>query len=277
MDRTDLLVDADWVTAHADDPNVVLVEVMDQNGARDRGRIAGAVRIEWTTELQDPVCRDFLDQAAFEKLLSAKGIGNDHTVVLYSGNHNWWAASLYWYLKVYGHNDVRLLDGGRAKWELDSRPLVEEEPVRQATSYVAAPRDLTTRATRDDVLSAIGTRNLLDVRSVPEYTGELVAPAGVPQDPSLKRGHVPSARNIPWEKATNQDETFLPNDELAKVYADVDFDRETIVYCRMGWRSSHTWFVLHELLGRRGIANYDGAWVEYGALVAAPIAKGNEA
>jgi thiosulfate/3-mercaptopyruvate sulfurtransferase len=279
MSRTDVLVDADWVEAHLDDPKVVLVEVDEDTTAYDKGHITGAVRIDWRGDLQDPVRRDFVNKAQFEALLSGKGIGNDDTVVLYGGNNNWFAAYAYWYFKLYGHSDVRLLDGGRKRWELDSRLLVLDVPDRAATTYTAKEQDRSIRAFRDDALAAIGTLNLIDVRSPDEYAGRLLAPAHLPQEQSQRGGHVPTSVNVPWSKAANDDGTFRSDDELRTLYGDagVDFDKDTIALCRIGERSSHTWFVLHELLGQPNVRNYDGSWTEYGSLVGVPVQLGDEA
>ncbi|MFZ5852439.1 MAG: sulfurtransferase [Actinomycetota bacterium] len=276
MSRSTVLVDADWVEAHLDDPSVVLVEVDEDTSAYDKGHIRGAVKIDWKQDLQDPVRRDFVDRAGFERLLSARGIGNDHTVVLYGGNNNWFAAYAYWYFKLYGHRDVRLLDGGRKRWELDGRELVTEVPRRPATTYTAQEPDTSIRAFRDEVVAAIGTQNLVDVRSPDEYTGRLLAPAHLPQESAQRAGHVPTAKNIPWSKAANDDGTFRSDDELRRLYesAGVDFGRDTIAYCRIGERSAHTWFVLHELLDQPRVKNYDGSWTEYGSLVGVPIEVG---
>ncbi|MFI0741944.1 sulfurtransferase [Streptomyces sp. NPDC021100] len=278
MSRNDVLVDADWVQARIDagDAKTVIVEVDEDTSAYDKNHIKSAIRIDWRTDLQDPVRRDFVDQAGFEELLSAKGIANDDTVVLYGGNNNWFAAYAYWYFKLYGHRDVRLLDGGRKKWELDSRDLVAEVPRRPRTEYKAKPQDASIRAFRDDVLAAIGSLNLVDVRSPDEFSGKLLAPAHLPQEQSQRPGHVPSARNVPWSKAANDDGTFKSDDELRAVYegAGVDLSKDTIAYCRIGERSAHTWFVLHELLGQSNVRNYDGSWTEYGSLVGVPIELG---
>ncbi|HVU74154.1 MAG TPA: sulfurtransferase [Mycobacteriales bacterium] len=275
MSRADNLVDAAWVEAHLDDPKVVLVEVDEDVSAYDKGHIRGAVRLDWKTELQDPVKRDFVDKRSFEQLLSKKGIANDDTVVLYGGNNNWFAAYAYWYFKLYGHADIKLLDGGRKKWELDSRELTDEVRPRPATEYVAKDQDLSIRAFRDEVVAAIGTKNLVDVRSPDEFTGKLLAPAHLPQEQSQRAGHVPTAINVPWSKAANEDGTFKSDDKLRELYAAAGLKDgvETIAYCRIGERSSHTWFVLQELLGHTGVKNYDGSWTEYGSLVGVPIEK----
>ncbi|WP_406200427.1 sulfurtransferase [Kitasatospora sp. NBC_01560] len=277
MSRSDVLVDADWVQARLDDPKVVIVEVDEDTTAYEKNHIRNAVRIDWKTDLQDPVRRDFIDQAGFEALLSAKGIANDDTVVLYGGNNNWFASYAYWYFKLYGHGDVRLLDGGRKKWELDSRDLVAEVPARAATEYKAQAADSSIRAFRDDVVAAIGNLNLVDVRSPDEFSGKLLAPAHLPQEQSQRPGHVPSARNIPWAKNANDDGTFKSDDALKALYEaeGIDLAKDTIAYCRIGERSALTWFVLHELLGQENVKNYDGSWTEYGSLVGVPIELGN--
>jgi thiosulfate/3-mercaptopyruvate sulfurtransferase len=278
MSREQVLVSAAWVEQHLDDPGIVLVEVDEDTTAYDKGHIRGAVKLDWKADLQDPVRRDFVDRAGFERLLSERGIGNDDTVVLYGGNNNWFAAYAYWYFKLYGHRDVRLLDGGRKRWELDSRELTDEAVTREPATYTAQPADTSIRAFRDEVVAAIGTKNLVDVRSPDEYAGRLLAPAHLPQEAALRGGHVPTAANVPWSKAANDDGTFKSDAELAQLYADagVDEAEETIAYCRIGERSAHTWFVLHELLGRPSVKNYDGSWTEYGSLVGVPIALGDE-
>jgi thiosulfate/3-mercaptopyruvate sulfurtransferase len=277
MSRTDVLVDADWVESHLSDPGVVLVEVDEDTSAYDKGHIRNAIKIDWKADLQDPVRRDFVDRAGFEALLSERGISNDDTVILYGGNNNWFAAYAYWYFKLYGHQNVKLLDGGRKKWELTSRELVTEVPARAKTSYVASGPDASLRAFRDEVVSAIGNRNLVDVRSPDEFAGRLLAPAHLPQESAQRAGHIPTAKNVPWSKAANEDGTFKSDDDLRKLYADeagVDLGKDTIAYCRIGERSAHTWFALHELLGLQNVKNYDGSWTEYGSLVGVPIELG---
>ncbi len=278
MSRSDVLVDADWVEAHRDDPGVVLVEVDEDTSAYDKGHIRGAVKIDWKKDLQDPVRRDFVDRAGFAKLLSERGISNDDTVILYGGNNNWFAAYAYWYFKLYGHQKVKLLDGGRKKWELESRELVTDVPQRPATAYQPQDQDSDIRAFRDEVVAAIGTKNLVDVRSPDEFAGRLLAPAHLPQEQAQRGGHVPTAKNVPWSKAAEDDGTFKSDDALRTLYgeAGVDFGTDTIAYCRIGERSAHTWFVLHELLGQPNVKNYDGSWTEYGSLVGVPIAVGDE-
>ena len=278
MARSDVLVSTEWAENNLDTAGVVFVEVDENTSAYDdEGHIPGAVKLDWRDDLQDSVKRDFVDQQQFSKLLSDKGISNDDTVVLYGGNNNWFAAYAYWYFKLYGHNDVKLLDGGRKRWELDDRPLVKDATVRPATTYVAQPIDNSIRAFRDEVIAAINTKNLVDVRSPDEFSGKILAPAHLPQEQSQRPGHVPSAINVPWSRAANDDGTFKSDEELAKIYADagLDGEKETIAYCRIGERSSHTWFVLQELLGHRNVKNYDGSWTEYGSLVGAPIELGN--
>lgn len=277
MARSDVLVSAQWAQDNLSAPNTVFVEVDEDTSAYDVGHIEGAVKLDWKTDLQDAVKRDFVDQQQFSKLLSDKGISNDDTVVLYGGNNNWFAAYAYWYFKLYGHQDVKLLDGGRKKWELDDRPLSTDTVSRPATSYQAAAPDNTIRAFRDEVIAAIGTKNLVDVRSPDEFSGKILAPAHLPQEQSQRPGHVPGAINVPWSKAAAEDGTFKSDEELAKLYADAGLDgqKETIAYCRIGERSSHTWFVLQEILGHQNVKNYDGSWTEYGSLVGAPIELGS--
>jgi thiosulfate/3-mercaptopyruvate sulfurtransferase len=278
MSRESALVNAEWVESHLDDPHVVLVEVDEDTSSYDKGHIRGAVKLDWTTDLQDQVRRDFVSRQKFEQLLSEKGIGNDDTVVLYGGNNNWFAAYAYWYFKLYGHENVKLLDGGRKKWELDSRELTDDATHRESTSYQAKPQDKSIRAFRDEVVAAIGSQNLIDVRSPDEFAGRLLAPAHLPQEQAQRAGHIPTAGNVPWSKAANDDGTFKSDDELRRLYRDAGLDesKDTIAYCRIGERSSHTWFVLHELLGLENVKNYDGSWTEYGSLVGVPIALGDE-
>ncbi|MEO6501913.1 MAG: sulfurtransferase [Jatrophihabitantaceae bacterium] len=276
MSRSEVLVSADWVEQNLNTPGVVIVEVDEDTAAYDTGHITGAVKLDWKTELQDHVVRDAVSKQDFEKLLSAKGISNDDTVVLYGGNNNWFAAYAYWYFKLYGHDAVKLLDGGRKKWELEGRELSKDEVSRPATEYRAQDQDLSIRAFRDETIAAIGAKNLVDVRSPDEFSGKLLAPAHLPQEQSQRGGHIPTALNVPWSKAANEDGTFKSDDELAKLYeeAGLDTGKDTIAYCRIGERSSHTWFVLHELLGHSNVKNYDGSWTEYGSLVGVPIEKG---
>jgi thiosulfate/3-mercaptopyruvate sulfurtransferase len=273
-----VLVTTEWALSHLDDAKVVFIEVDEDTSIYETNHIRNAIRLDWKNDLQDKVRRDFVNAEQFAQLLSDRGIKNDDTVVLYGGNNNWFAAYAYWYFKLYGHQDVRLLDGGRKKWELDGLELVAEVPFREASKYVAKAQDLSLRAFRDEVVSAIGAKNLVDVRSPDEYAGRLKAPAHLPQEGGQIAGHVPTAINIPWSKAANEDGTFKSADELKKLYADAgfDFNKETIAYCRIGERSAHSWFVLHELLGLAKVKNYDGSWTEYGSLVGVPVAVGDE-
>ena len=244
MTRSDVLVSTDWAQNNLDTPHIVFVEVDEDTSAYETGHIPGAVKLDWRTDLQDPIVRDFVDAQQFSKLLSERGISRDDTVVLYGGNNNWFAAYAYWYFKLYGHKSVTLLDGGRKKWELDGRPLSTDSVSRQATSYRADAPDNSIRAFRDEVIVAIGVKNLVDVR---------------------------------WSRAANEDGTFKTDEELSALYAaaGLDGEKETIAYCRIGERSSHTWFVLSELLGHENVKNYDGSWTEYGSLVGAPIELGS--
>ncbi|MFI5493204.1 sulfurtransferase [Actinoplanes sp. NPDC051859] len=278
MSRDTALVSADWAEKNLDAPGVVFVEVDEDTFAYDGGHIPGAIKLDWKKDLQDPVRRDFVDADQFSALLSERGIANDDTVILYGGNNNWFAAYAYWYFKLYGHGDVKLLDGGRKKWELDARPYTKDLPQRAATQYRASAPDLTIRAFRDEVVQAIGVKNLVDVRSPDEFAGRLLAPAHLPQEQSQRAGHIPTAINVPWSKAANEDGTFKSDAELAKIYGEAGLDggKDTIAYCRIGERSSHTWFVLRELLGHDNVKNYDGSWTEYGSLIGVPIALGDE-
>ena len=275
MSRDTALVSADWAEKNLETPGVVFVEVDEDTTAYDGGHIPGAVKLDWKTDLQDPVVRDFVNKDQFEKLLSEKGIGNDDTVILYGGNNNWFAAYAYWYFKLFGHDRVKLLDGGRKKWELDGRELSKDTVSRPATAYTVKDQDTSIRAFRDEVIAAIGKKNLIDVRSPDEFVGRLLAPAHLPQEQAQRAGHIPTALNIPWSKAANEDGTFKSDDDLRKLYADAGLDesKDTIAYCRIGERSSHTWFALHELLGYPDVKNYDGSWTEYGSLVGVPVEK----
>jgi thiosulfate/3-mercaptopyruvate sulfurtransferase len=278
MSRDTALVSADWAEKNLEAPGVVFVEVDEDTTAYDGGHIPGAIKIDWKQDLQDPVRRDFVNKQQFEALLSQRGIGNDDTVILYGGNNNWFAAYAYWYFKLYGHDNVKLLDGGRKKWELDARPYTTDVPSRLAKEYQAKQQNLGIRAFRDEVVAAIGAKNLIDVRSPDEYAGRLLAPAHLPQEQAQRAGHVPTALSVPWSKAANEDGTFKTDAELTDLYktAGLDESKETIAYCRIGERSSHTWFVLHELLGQPSVKNYDGSWTEYGSLVGVPVALGDE-
>ncbi|MEJ7774552.1 MAG: sulfurtransferase [Nocardioidaceae bacterium] len=279
MSRDAVLVDADWVESHLDHDNLVLVEVDEDTSAYDKGHIKGAVKVDWKEDLQDPVRRDFVNKEQFEQLVSRRGISDNDTVVLYGGNNNWFAAYAYWYFKLYGHEKVLLLDGGRKKWELESRDLTDQIVPRASGKYEAKEPNLDIRAFRDEVVAAIGGKNLVDVRSPDEYSGRLLAPAHLPQESAQRGGHVPTAANIPWSKAANDDGTFKSDEELKKLYSEagVEFgSKDTIAYCRIGERSAHTWFVLHEILDEPNVKNYDGSWTEYGSLVGVPVAVGDE-
>jgi thiosulfate/3-mercaptopyruvate sulfurtransferase len=278
MSREDVLLSADWAEKNIGGDGLVFVEVDEDTTAYDGGHIPGAVKIDWKLDLQDPVRRDFVNKEQFDALLSRKGISNDDTVILYGGNNNWFAAYAYWYFKLYGHRDVKLLDGGRKKWELDNRPYSTDVPDRPATNYTAQEQDRSIRAFRDEVIAAIGNQNLVDVRSPDEYAGRLLAPAHLPQEQAQRAGHIPTALSVPWSKAANEDGTFKTDDDLRALYAAAGLDDslETIAYCRIGERSSHTWFALHELLGHPRVRNYDGSWTEYGSLVGVPVALGDE-
>jgi thiosulfate/3-mercaptopyruvate sulfurtransferase len=277
MSRSDVLVSTDWAQSNLDTESVVFVEVDEDTSAYDTGHIPGAIKLDWKIDLQDPIKRDFVDAQQFSKLLSERGISGDDTVILYGGNNNWFAAYAYWYFKLYGHDKIKLLDGGRKKWELDGRPMSDIPASRTATNYRAAAPDTGIRAFRDEVIAAIGTKNLVDVRSPDEFSGKILAPAHLPQEQSQRPGHIPGAINVPWSRAANEDGTFKSDEELTAIYAAAGLDdsRETIAYCRIGERSSHTWFVLQELLGHKNVKNYDGSWTEYGSLVGAPIELGS--
>lgn len=276
MSRAQALVSAEWLLEHINDPNVAIIEVDEDTSLYEKGHIKNAITFHWRNDLQDGLIRDLISKEKFEALLSKSGIANDTTVILYGGNNNWFATYAYWYFKVYGHADVRLLDGGRKKWELDGRELTTETPKVIATRYVAKERDLSIRAFRDEVINSIGTKNIVDVRSPAEYKGELLAPAHLPQEGGQVAGHIPTAKNIPWSQAANEDGTFKSDAQLNELYANagVDFGKETIAYCRIGERSAFSWFVLHELLNLKNVKNYDGSWTEYGSLVGAPIEVG---
>ncbi len=276
MTRKTSLVSADWVAENINNKSVAIIEVDEDTTLYDIGHIENAIRFRWRDDLQDGLIRDLISKDKFEALLSKFGISNDTTVILYGGNNNWFATYAFWYFKVYGHQDVRLLDGGRKRWELDARPLVTAVPSRTATRYVAKDRDNSIRAFRDEVIAEIGKSNIVDVRSPQEFSGELAAPAHLPQESGQIKGHIPTAKNIPWSKAANEDGTFKSDDELKALYvgAGVDLAKDTIAYCRIGERSAFSWFVLHELLEVKNVKNYDGSWTEYGSLVGVPVALG---
>ena len=276
--KPEVLVTTDWVETHGSDPDVRLIEVDEDTSAYEKGHIEGAVGWNWSTDLHAKVGREYVDQAELSKLLSAAGVGEDTTVVLYGGNNNWFAAYAYWILKLRGFDNVKLVDGGRKKWELESRPLTQVVPTPEATGYtISAAARPEIRALRDEVIAKVGTDvGLVDVRSPEEYRGEKLAPDHLPQEQSQVPGHIKGAANIPWAKAANEDGTFKSADELRALYEGegITADRETIAYCRIGERSSHTWFALQELLGYANVKNYDGSWTEYGSLVGAPVELG---
>ncbi len=276
--RPEALVSTDWVAEHLNDPNVRIVESDEDILLYDFGHIPGAVKLDWHTDLQDPVERDFVDKSGFEQLMSRAGIANDTTVVFYGDKNNWYATYTFWLFTYYGHPDLRVMDGGRAKWEAEGRPTTREVPSYPPTTYTAKDPDPAIRAYRDDVLAAVaaGAPALVDVRSPQEYTGEVIHMMGYPQEGAQRGGHVRGARNIPWAKAANPDGTFKPVEELRALYAaeGITPDQDVIAYCRIGERSSHTWFVLSYLLGFPNVRNYDGSWTEYGSMVNVPIAKG---
>ena len=272
-----VLVSTGWLAERLGDEGLVVVEVDECPDLYDEGHIAGAVRLRWKDDLQDPLERDLVDRRAFERLLGERGIGNDTLVVLYGDRNNWFAAYAYWYLKVYGHADARILDGGRQKWIDEGRQLTNEVPAPEARIYLAKERDNSIRAFRSQVIESLGARGraLVDVRSPAEYAGELVAPPGYEQEGAQRSGHIPTAVSIPWASAVRDDGTFKPADELHALYAShgVTSDKEVTAYCRIGERSAHTWFVLTELLGFERVRNYDGSWTEWGNLVDAPIER----
>ena len=272
----EVLVSTQWVADHLSDAKVRLVEVDVDTSAYDQGHVPGAVGWNWQSQLQDQVRRDLIDQAGFEKLLDASGIANDTTVVLYGDNNNWFACWAFWQAKYYGHKDARVMNGGRKKWIEEKRPLSTDAPRLTPATYKATEPDLSIRARRGEVFELLGkgSHNLVDVRSPDEFTGKVIAPPGM-SETAQRGGHIPGAKSIPWSKAVNEDGTFKSADELKKLYQDagVDFNKPTVAYCRIGERSSHTWFVLRYLLGVEKVKNYDGSWTEWGNLIEAPIER----
>jgi len=280
--RTEVLVDVDWAREHLDDPKVRFIEVDVDTSAYDTGHLPGAVGFNWTTQLNDPVRRDLVSRDELQELLRSAGVNDDTQIVLYGDNNNWFAAWAYWQLRYHGVDNVRLLDGGRKKIEAEGLPLTTDD-VSHARGNITIP-DRTReeiRAYRDQVVSGVGQegRGLVDVRSPEEYRGELAAPAHLPQEVAQRKGHIPSAVNVPWGTAVAEDGTFKPADELAQIYGakGITPDKEIVAYCRIGERSSHTWFVLSEILGYPKVRNYDGSWTEYGSLVGVPIETGQSA
>ena len=270
------LVSTEWVAEHGSDAGVRLVEVDVDTSAYDQGHVEGAVGWDWTDQLQDTLSRDIISKSDMEELLGGSGIGNDTTVILYGDNNNWFAAWAFWQMRLYGHEGVKLMDGGRAKWEAEGRPLTTDVASHDSVRYIAAEPDNSIRAFRDDVLNAAtnGSSFFVDVRAPEEFRGELLAPAALPQEGAQRGGHIPGAANVPWATAVAEDGSFKSADELIEIYGSrVDNSKPTIAYCRIGERSSHTWFVLTQLLGLDNVSNYDGSWTEYGSIVRAPIER----
>ena len=274
--REDVLVTTDWVSEHLNDAKVKLIEVDVDTTAYDEGHVGGAVGFNWTSQLQDQVRRDIATKAQIEQLLSDAGVNNDDTVVLFGDNNNWFAAYAFWLLRMYGHQNLKLMDGGRKKWLDEGRPTTKEVPKPARTSYKASGPDLSLRAKRDEVLAGIsdGKHALVDVRSPDEYTGKIMAPPGLVET-AQRMGHIPTAQSVPWAQAVSEDGTFKSDDELKALYAPkgVTGDKDVIAYCRIGERSSHTWFALKYLLGYPNVKNYDGSWTEWGSMVDVPIEK----
>ena len=274
----DALVSFDWVQQHLNDPDVAIVEVDEDTSAYEKGHIPNAIAINWQTELHDPVRRDFVSSEQLARLLGEKGISSDQTIILYGGNNNWFAAYAYWLFKYRGVEKVKLLNGGRKKWELESGELTDEVPNRSPTTFEIGPERAALRAFREEVIDRVrsGRGAWVDVRSPEEFRGDLLAPPHLPQEQAQVPGHIPRARNITWSKAANPDDgTFKSADELKELYESEGIrpDEDVITYCRIGERSSHSWFVLKELLGYGDVRNYDGSWTEYGSLVGVPIEK----
>ena len=272
----DALVSTDWLAARLENPAIRPIEVDEDTEVYARGHIPGAIGWNWSKDLHHGVRRDYVDQENLKRLLERAGVGDDTTVVLYGGNNNWFAAYAYWLLRYRGFDNVRLLDGGRKKWELEERPLVTDVPgLTPANLTAIGPERPGLRALRDEVLQKVGSATFVDVRSPEEFSGDKLAPDHLPQEQPYVGGHIPGARNIPWSKAANEDGTFKSSDALRTLYAEngVGREEEVIAYCRIGERAAHTWFVLHELLGHERAKNYDGSWTEYGSLVRVPVER----
>ncbi len=273
----EVLVDTSWVADHLNDPNVRIIEADEDVLLYEQGHIQNAAKLDWHVDVQDPIRRDFVNKADFEKLASRYGISNDTTVVFYGDKNNWYAAYSFWLFKLYGHKDARIMNGGRTKWEAEGRPYTKDVPAFAATTYHAQEANLAIRAFRNQVENLLGKPGyaLVDVRSPDEYTGKTIHMVNYPQEGATRGGHIPGARSIPWAKAAREDGTFKSAAELRELYGNegVTPDKEVVAYCRIGERSSHTWFVLTQLLGYPNVRNYDGSWTEWGNLVNAPIEK----
>jgi thiosulfate/3-mercaptopyruvate sulfurtransferase len=274
----DVLVEPEWLEEHLNDQAIRIVEVDENPELYAEAHIPGAIGFDWKVDLQDPVRRDFLSPQAFGQLFGSRGVSNDHTIVLYGDRNNWFAAYTYWYLKYYGHNKMLLLNGPREKWISDGRPVSADVPSYAAAEFVAQPGDEAIRAWRDEVLAAIDddSTRLVDVRSPAEFAGEIISPTGYEQEGAQRAGHIPGAASVPWAQAVREDGTFKSAEELRELYtAKGVLNGDAIVaYCRIGERSAHTWFVLHELLGHDRVKNYDGSWTEWGSLVGVPVQTG---